>query len=98
MTTQDRSRAAATGRDPARHFEKPERILRADEVCNRIGCGKSKLYLMLGTGEFPQGVRVTARNVGWRESDVEAWIKSRPTVDLRKPSKPKVGNESGLAA
>ena len=77
--------------------EKPERILRADEVCNRIGCGKSKLYLMLGTGEFPLGVRVTSRNVGWRESDVEAWIKSRPAVDLRKPSKV-LNNDAGNVA
>jgi len=64
------------------HFEhdKPERILRASEVCRRAGFGKSTLYTMLSAGEFPAGVRVTKRNVGWRESEVEAWIKSRPTV------------------
>lgn len=78
--------------------DKPERILRADEVCQRIGCGKSKLYLMLGTGEFPAGVQITTRNVGWRESDVDAWIKSRPTVDLRKQPKSNVGTDANLAA
>lgn len=82
----------------ANHIEKPERFLRNDEVCERIGCGKSKLYLMLGAGEFPPGRRITARNVGWLESDVDAWIKSRPTVDLRKPSKAKADNVAGLAA
>jgi prophage regulatory protein len=65
--------------------EKPERILRASEVCRRAGFGKSTLYTMLNAGEFPAGIRVTKRNVGWRESEVEAWIKSRPTAtpDLR---------------
>jgi prophage regulatory protein len=60
--------------------EKPERILRASEVCRRAGFGKSTLYTMLNAGEFPAGVRVTKRNVGWRESEVEAWIKSRPAA------------------
>ncbi len=65
--------------------ERAERILRVDSVCNRIGYGRSKLYSMLNTGEFPCGIKVGPRRVGWRESQVDAWIKSRPTVDLRKP-------------
>ena len=80
------------------HKDKPERILRSDEVCQRIGCSKSKLYLMLGAGEFPLGVRITARNVGWRESDIDGWIKSRPAVDLRKQPKSNVGTDADLAA
>ena len=71
-------------------LDKPERILRANEVCQRIGCGKSKLYLMLGSGEFPGSIRVSNRIVGWRESDVDAWIKGLPLACPK-------GRERGLS-
>lgn len=64
---------------------KPERVLRLREVLQRTGCGKSSFYEMLNNNEFPPGIRVTRRNRGWLESEVEAWIKSRPaaTSDVR---------------
>lgn len=64
---------------------KPDRVLRAKMVQDRIGCGNSKFYELLKNGEFPPGIRIGSRSVGWRESQVEAWIASRPIVDLRKP-------------
>lgn len=73
-------------------------VLRVPGVCALIGCGRSKLYAMLGTGEFPLAIRIGVNSVGWRKSTVEKWLDARPTVDLRKPSKPQADNESGLAA
>lgn len=73
-------------------------VLRVPDVCALIGCGRSKLYAMLGTGDFPPAIRIGINSVGWKKSTVENWIDARPTVDLRKPSKAKAGNESGLAA
>ena len=64
--------------------DRPERILRAKAVQDRIGCGNSKFYELLKTGEFPPGVRIGSRSVGWRESQVESWINTRPVVDLRR--------------
>ena len=68
-------------------IDRPDRILRAKAVQDRIACGNSKFYELLNTGEFPPGIRIGARAVGWRESQVEAWIASRPIADLRRPSK-----------
>ncbi|CAA2140296.1 hypothetical protein HYPP_01869 [Hyphomicrobium sp. ghe19] len=65
-------------------IHRPERVLRAKAVQDRIGCGNSKFYELLKAGEFPPGIRIGSRSVGWRESQVEAWIASRPLVDLRK--------------
>ena len=73
--------------NPMQEFsDRPERVLRVEAVCKRIGYGKSKLYSMLNTGEFPPGIALGPKRVGWRESQVDAWIKSRPIVDLRKPA------------
>ena len=60
------------------------RVLRAREVQVRIGCGNSKFYQLLSTGDFPPGIRIGNRSVGWRESQVEDWIAARPIVDLRR--------------
>lgn len=62
---------------------RPDRVLRAKTVQERIGCGNSKFYELLKAGDFPPGIRIGSRSVGWRESQVEAWIASRPVVDLR---------------
>lgn len=64
--------------------DRPERILRAKAVQDRIGCGNSKFYELLKTGDFPPGIRIGSRSVGWRESQVESWINTRPVVDLRR--------------
>lgn len=58
-----------------------DRILRRPEVQARAGLGRSALYAMIRRGEFPAPVRLTGSAVGWRESDVAAWIDSRPTAD-----------------
>jgi prophage regulatory protein len=81
--------------------DKPERILSAKETFGprgRTGISNSTGYELVRRGDFPQPVQLTAGRVGWRESDVDAWIKSRPTVDFRKPSKPQADNKRGIAA
>jgi len=35
---------------------------------------------MIGRGEFPAPVKLGARAVGWRRSDIEAWLESRPAA------------------
>lgn len=70
---------------------KIDRILRLPEVCSRGGFKKSHLYEMVKRGEFPASLRLSKRIVGWRESDVNAWIRSRPTASSE-------GRERGLTA
>lgn len=68
--------------------QKADRLLRAKTVQYRIGVGNSKFYELLKDGIFPPGVRIGERSVGWRESDVDSWIASRPIVDLRRQTQP----------
>lgn len=54
-----------------------ESILRLPAVRARTGLGKTMLYAAIAAGTFPPGVRLGARSVGWRASDVDKWIASR---------------------
>jgi prophage regulatory protein len=53
------------------------RILRRRVVESATGLGRSAIYALMAKGEFPKSVKLTAKAVGWRSVDVEAWIASR---------------------
>lgn len=55
----------------------PEHILRRPDVEARTGLSRSTIYELMTKGEFPKQVRLSARAVGWRESDVVRWLESR---------------------
>jgi prophage regulatory protein len=56
-----------------------EKLLRRPEVEARTGLSRSTLYDWMKRGEFPQPVKLGARLVAWRESDVTEWLESRDT-------------------
>ena len=56
---------------------KPGKLLRLPRVIEATGFGKSSIYAGVKTGDFPAPVRLSARAVGWRESDIERWISER---------------------
>lgn len=57
----------------------PGRLLRLDAVENLTGLRKSSIYTYMASKShgFPTPVRIGARAVAWRESDVLAWIAAR---------------------
>jgi prophage regulatory protein len=56
-----------------------ERILRRPEVERRTSLSKSSIYSWMARGDFPRPVALGTRAVGWRESDIEAWLAARET-------------------
>lgn len=56
----------------------PLRLLRRDEVERRCGIRRSTVYRLMQEEDFPAPVRIGPRAVRWRESDIDAWIRSRP--------------------
>ena len=54
-----------------------DRILRRSAVDGITGLGRSTIYDWMARGEFPKPVQLGARLVGWRESDIRAWLESR---------------------
>ena len=78
---------------------RPERLLRAKEVYqDRLRISRSTFYDMLRNKDFPPAVRITVQRVGWPESAVDAWIKSRPVVRLKSLRSSKAAPDRELVA
>ena len=52
------------------------RILRLGSVLERTGLSRSTLYRKIEQGSFPKQVRISERCIGWRESDIERWLRN----------------------
>lgn len=55
-----------------------DRIFKLPETLSVTGLGRTSVYEAIKAEQFPQPVRLGKRAVGWRESDLIAWIESRP--------------------
>ncbi|MFS1873309.1 helix-turn-helix transcriptional regulator [Enterovibrio norvegicus] len=53
------------------------RILRLKEIAELVGLSKSTIWRLRQEGLFPEPLQLGARAVGWYESDVMDWLKSR---------------------
>ena len=56
--------------------DSPARILRLKAVLERTGLSRSTLYRKIQAGRFPAQVRTSDRCIGWRESDIERWLRN----------------------
>ena len=54
------------------------RLLRREEVEAIVDLKRSTLYRLMRSNQFPEPIRVGARAVRWPESEIEAWIATRP--------------------
>jgi prophage regulatory protein len=55
----------------------PDKLIRLPAVCELTGLGKSSIYSI---PDFPKRVTLSRRAVGWKLSQVVAWIESRSAV------------------
>ena len=55
-----------------------DRLLRLSEVQARCGLSRSSVYRKMRDRSFPEPLKVGVRAVRWRESEIEAWLASRP--------------------
>jgi prophage regulatory protein len=55
----------------------PIRILRLSQVIAATGLGKTKIYELQATGDFPLRVQITAHCVGWVEAEIQDWLAHR---------------------
>ena len=66
------------------------RILRLKIVLERTGLSRSTLYRKIERGTFPKQVRISERCIGWRESEVERWLRD-PAQFLRAAGREPLG-------
>lgn len=55
-----------------------DRLLTRPQVEERVGLTVTTIYRKMRDGSFPEPVRISKRAVRWHESEIEAWIASRP--------------------
>lgn len=55
-------------------------LVRMPTVRRLTGLGRSTIYRMVAARKFPSPVRLGARAVAWRQSDLDEWSESRPAV------------------
>jgi prophage regulatory protein len=56
---------------------KPEKYLRLPDVESLTALRKSSIYSGMRAGTFPACIRLSARAVAWRESDIAQWQATR---------------------
>ena len=59
------------------------RILRIREVVQVTGMSRSAIYRKLSAKQFPEQVRLAPQTVGWRDTDVQAWLESLPANEAK---------------
>lgn len=52
-------------------------ILRLPEVKGKTGLSRSTIYDKVQRRQFPAPVKIGERAVGWVESEIEAWVRTR---------------------
>lgn len=54
--------------------DRPERLIRIDEVKRRVGLGKSMIYRLIQEGKFPAPYKLSPFAARWSDLEVTAWI------------------------
>ena len=57
------------------------RIVRRQEVERQTGLSRSSIYAYMKDDKFPKQLKLGRRAVGWRQSEIDAWLESRETAD-----------------
>jgi prophage regulatory protein len=55
-------------------------FLRMRSVMKITGLGRSTIYRLIASKQFPSPVRLTSHAVAWRSTDIEAWSETRPVA------------------
>ena len=54
-----------------------DRFIRAKEIYRKTGLSRSTIWRLEQQGDFPRRRLIAPHTVGWLETEVERWLKSR---------------------
>ncbi len=52
-------------------------IIRLHQAIQKTGLSRSSIYALISAGKFPKQIKLSARSMGFLESEVDAWIDAR---------------------
>ena len=62
-------------------MNKPFRVIRRNELLERIGLSNVQIWRMERAGKFPSRILLSTNSVGWLEHEVDGWLQDR--IDAR---------------
>jgi len=60
------------------------KILDKQQVSEIVHLSPTTIWRLEQKGSFPVRIQFAPGRVGWKSSDIEEWINSRPTVDTKR--------------
>lgn len=60
--------------------ELPIHLMTAKDVVNATKLSRVSIYRAAKEGRFPCPVKIGTRQIRWRSSDVQAWVKNLPSL------------------
>ena len=67
-----------------------DRLLTRFEVEARCRIARTTIYRLMRAGQFPEPIKIGPRAVRWPQSEIEAWIATRPRARGEQLSAPQV--------
>ena len=61
-------------------------IYRRIDLEKKLGISRSTIYAWLKAGTFPPPIKLGQRAIGWRASDIEAWLTGRSNATGIQPN------------
>ena len=62
-------------------IETTQRILRLSDVIRHTSLSKSSIYRLESLGQFPARIKLSESASGWKSSEIQEWINSRPLAN-----------------
>jgi prophage regulatory protein len=53
---------------------KPQRLIRLNEVKQRVGLSRASIYMRMAEGRFPKSRSLSSRCAVWIESEIDEWV------------------------
>ena len=57
-----------------------DKIHPISEASKITGLSRRTIYREINAGRFPRPVQLSSRRVGWRETELQAWLDARKTA------------------
>jgi len=54
-----------------------ETFIRRKALEAKLGLSCSTIYAMMAADKFPRPIKIGRRAVGWRNTDIQAWVRSK---------------------
>jgi prophage regulatory protein len=63
-------------------------VLRLKDLQRRLPLSRSAIYSRMAAGDFPPPIQLGPRAIGWRQTDIDAWVESRTRQSPNRAVKP----------